>query len=81
MRLFVAVHLADDVRGRLAAVQNRLRPAQADVSWVKPANLHITLKFLGETEPKRLDEMRSALTEAAAAAAPRPPSRRARRTQ
>ena len=70
MRLFVAVHFSEDVRTRLALIQDRLRLAQADVSWVKPANLHLTLKFLGETEPKRLERIHSALAEAAANARP-----------
>lgn len=65
MRLFVAVHLPQEIRERLALVQERLRRAQADVSWVKPANLHITLKFLGETEPKRLERIGPVLAEAA----------------
>lgn len=70
MRLFVAVHLTEDVRERLAAVQDRLRPTQADVSWVKAANMHITLKFLGETAPKQVEGVRAALTNAAIAVAP-----------
>lgn len=70
MRLFVAVHLPSEVRDALASVQDRLRRAQADVSWVKAANLHITLKFLGETEPTRLERIGSALAEAAGGAAP-----------
>jgi RNA 2',3'-cyclic 3'-phosphodiesterase len=70
MRLFVAVHLPQEIRDGLASVQDRLRRAQADVSWVKPANLHITLKFLGETEPKRLERIGSALAEAARSTAP-----------
>ena len=70
MRLFVAVHLSQEIRDGLASVQDRLRRAQADVSWVKPANLHITLKFLGETEPKRLESIGSELAEAARSAAP-----------
>ena len=65
MRLFVAVHLSEEIRARLATLQDRLRRAQADVSWVKPGNLHITLKFLGETEPRRLDRIRPALADAA----------------
>lgn len=69
MRLFVAVHLPAEVRERLAAVQDRLRRAQADVSWVKPANLHVTLKFLGETEAKRLERVRPVLVDAARSAA------------
>jgi 2'-5' RNA ligase len=70
MRLFVAVHLSDVVRERLALTQDRLRRAQADVSWVKPGNLHITLKFLGEVEPKRLERIQSVLAETAGTAAP-----------
>lgn len=70
MRLFVAVHLPQEIRDGLASVQDRLRRAQADVSWVKPANLHITLKFLGETEPKQLARIGVVLAEAARGAAP-----------
>jgi len=70
MRLFVAIPLPQDVRDALASVQDRLRHAQADASWVKPANLHITLKFLGETEPKRLERVGTVLADAARGAAP-----------
>lgn len=70
MRLFVAVQLSAELRERLASIQDRLRGAQADVSWVRPANLHITIKFLGEVEPKRLECIRSALAEAIEGAAP-----------
>jgi 2'-5' RNA ligase len=68
MRLFVAVHLPTEVRERLAQAQDRLRGARADVSWVKPANLHLTLKFLGEIEPKRVERVCAVLAEAAAGA-------------
>jgi 2'-5' RNA ligase len=70
MRLFVAVTLPEELKSRLAALQEQLRPAQADVSWVRPANLHATLKFLGEVEPKRVDRLRPALAEAARGVAP-----------
>jgi len=72
MRLFVALDLPLDVRERLAAVQDRLRRTHADVSWVRVENLHITLKFLGETEEKRLDQIRDVLAEVARACAPFP---------
>jgi 2'-5' RNA ligase len=72
MRLFVAVNLPPDVRERLAAVRDRLRNVQADVGWVRVENLHITLKFLGETEEKRLDRIRDVLAEVARGWAPFP---------
>lgn len=70
MRLFVAVNLPSDLRERLAAVQDRLRRALADVSWVRAENIHATLKFLGETEEKRLDRIHPALAEVARGSAP-----------
>jgi 2'-5' RNA ligase len=70
MRLFVAVNLPSEVRERLAAEQDRLRHAQADVSWVRAENIHVTLKFLGETEEKRLDRIPPALLEVARGIAP-----------
>jgi 2'-5' RNA ligase len=70
MRLFVAVNLPAQIRERLAAEQDRLRRAQADVSWVRAENIHVTLKFLGETEEKRLDRIRPALLEVARGSVP-----------
>jgi 2'-5' RNA ligase len=70
MRLFVALNLPSEIRERLAAAQDRLRRAEADVSWVRADNIHVSLKFLGETEEKRLDRIRPALHEAARASAP-----------
>jgi len=61
VRLFVAVTLPDAVRERLARAQERLRAAQADVSWVKPENIHLTLKFIGDSDRKRLARIQPAL--------------------
>ena len=65
MRLFVAMNLPSEILDRMAAVQDRLRRVDADVSWVRAGNIHVTLKFLGETDEKRLQRVRPALTEAA----------------
>jgi 2'-5' RNA ligase len=72
MRLFIAVNLPPEIRDRMAAVQDRLRRVQADVSWVRAENVHVTLKFLGETEEKRLKRICPALAEVARAGAPIP---------
>lgn len=52
MRCFVAVDLSEATRDAIAAVQARLRGAapNADVGWVNPTKLHLTLKFLGEVD-------------------------------
>jgi 2'-5' RNA ligase len=51
MRLFVAVHLPDEMKGELytsfsGAVTGRV----GGLRFPAPANVHITLKFLGETD-------------------------------
>lgn len=48
MRLFVAIELSDPARSHLGKVQEVLRPVAGQVSWTAVANLHLTLKFLGE---------------------------------
>ncbi len=58
--------LPDDVRQRLAAEIERLRPHAADVAWVAPANLHLTLKFLGQVDEARVPAVAAALATAAA---------------
>ncbi len=62
MRLFIAVPLPDQVRAALGQLQERLAEAQADIKWVEPANLHLTLKFLGETPEGQVPAITEALT-------------------
>ncbi|MHB9080943.1 MAG: RNA 2',3'-cyclic phosphodiesterase [Pirellulaceae bacterium] len=47
-RTFIAVEVSDLVRSRAADLISRLRSSDVHVSWVAPANMHITLKFLGD---------------------------------
>ena len=54
MRLFLAIDLSDGARRHLVDVRERLETALPKVAYTKPANLHLTLKFLGEVEPKRV---------------------------
>jgi 2'-5' RNA ligase len=69
-RAFVAIPLAEAVRERLAAVQDALRGAGADVKWVDPGQLHVTLKFLGDLSEAARGPLDTGLKAAASAAAP-----------
>jgi 2'-5' RNA ligase len=71
MRAFVAIDLSPAVREAVVQVQERVRraAARADVRWVDPAQLHLTLKFLGAVADDRVVAVSSAL-EAAIAGAP-----------
>jgi 2'-5' RNA ligase len=53
MRAFIAIELPEEIKKTLSGLQDKLRPSGADVKWVAPENIHLTLKFLGEiTEDK-----------------------------
>jgi 2'-5' RNA ligase len=68
LRVFCAVELPDEVRSRAAERMRRLRAEFPGVraSWEKPEKLHITLKFLGEIEPARVEALSNAAARAVA---------------
>ncbi len=71
IRLFIAVELPANVRQRLADLADELRGMGLErLRWVKPENIHITLKFLGETPADRQPQIEDALRAAAEGVAP-----------
>jgi 2'-5' RNA ligase len=68
VRLFVALEVPSEVRDGFAALIKELRAADASFSknrarWVRPENLHVTLKFIGHVDAGKLDPIRAVLTE------------------
>src|SRR5215218_5007435 len=61
MRLFIAIELPEDVRSHLIRVQDALKATLPKASYTKAENLHITLKFLGETDAKKRDQLVTSL--------------------
>lgn len=66
MRLFVALEIPSTVRERFATLINQLRALESKSSakkprWVRPENLHVTLKFIGHIDPALLDPIRATL--------------------
>jgi len=64
-RTFIAVEIDERTAARAAAIIERLRTAGADVNWVSPRNLHLTLKFLGDVRNELLPAVIEAVQEAA----------------
>jgi 2'-5' RNA ligase len=61
VRLFVALDLPHDVRRALAELIAKLKPKSRGAHWVEPQNLHITLKFIGHVDSKKLRSIWDAL--------------------
>lgn len=67
MRVFCAVELPEEARERAAEHAALLRERFRDVraSWPRAENLHLTLKFLGEMEERRVEALSNAAGRAA----------------
>jgi RNA 2',3'-cyclic 3'-phosphodiesterase len=66
VRLFVALEIPSAVREHLGALIKDLsalekRPSGKKTRWVRAENLHVTLKFIGEAAPNKVDEIVAAL--------------------
>lgn len=48
MRLFVALDIEDDIRGRITHFLDDVRELAPEARWVRPESMHVTLKFIGE---------------------------------
>jgi 2'-5' RNA ligase len=67
LRTFIALDMPPEIKAELEKYVQPLKSLRGRVSWVKRENLHLTLKFLGDTSADRLDELAGALQEVAAA--------------
>jgi 2'-5' RNA ligase len=66
IRTFIAIHLPQDVQAYLGEMTDRLasQVPRRSVRWVKPDRMHLTLRFIGETEKNLLPVVGKALDEA-----------------
>ncbi len=52
LRAFVAINLPEEIIEHVRSLQDALKDHGLKLRWVKPSNLHLTLKFLGEIPEK-----------------------------
>lgn len=69
-RTFIAVFPPPDVVERIARALDALKQPGDGVGWVRPANIHYTLRFLGDLDASQVAAARRAAADAARAAAP-----------
>jgi len=69
-RLFIGLALPDGVSALLAARMEKMAGRVPFSRWTHPADLHVTLLFLGETPVERVESVRRMVRETAASAAP-----------
>lgn len=72
MRTFIAIEFSPHVHAVIQSQTAHLRHALGDdsIRWVSPGNLHLTLRFLGETVGTHLQFVRQTLAHEAGGQAP-----------
>ena len=62
LKLFTGVNVGPTIRSSAAALQQALAASGANVKWVEPENLHVTINFLGEVDDRELHSICRILT-------------------
>jgi 2'-5' RNA ligase len=65
MRLFIACPIPENIRSSLENIIILFQKEQARVKWVEPKNIHLTLKFLGETDERLVVDISNAIKKVA----------------
>ena len=65
-RLFIAVKLPQNVKAALSScISDVMKKTNCPMTPVKDVSMHITLAFLGDTDPREINEIKTVLTDAA----------------
>ncbi|MEJ5342027.1 MAG: RNA 2',3'-cyclic phosphodiesterase [Thermogutta sp.] len=70
VRTFIAVEVDEGVRSRASKLIKQLRQSGADVTWVAPENMHLTIKFLGDVDYRDVYHVCRAVEECVATVEP-----------
>lgn len=62
IRSFISIELPDGIRSSIAELITELRKAGTDVAWVPAEKIHLTLKFLGNTDDSLIQRIKEQIT-------------------
>ena len=55
IRSFLAIEIPRTILKKIEEVQEDLKSSRADVRWVSPEKIHLTLKFFGDIDESRIE--------------------------
>ena len=70
IRTFIAVELSPSVKSRAEVLIGELSAAAAEINWVRPQHMHLTLKFLGDVPDIETPDICRVVSKVAAASEP-----------
>ena len=64
IRAFIAIKLPDEIVAAIRKVQDQIKSSGVKIRWVRPENIHLTLKFLGDINERDIDQIHTAMIDA-----------------
>ena len=65
VRTFIAIEIPENILSDIRELQQNLRHFGIDIRWIRPENIHLTLKFLGDVPAANIDGIFRAISKAA----------------
>ncbi len=66
LRLFIAIELSGKQKEEVARLQDKTKSYLTGVRWVRPEQMHLTLKFLGDTISEQVIAIKTAMDDSSA---------------
>ena len=63
IRTFAAIEVPENIKRTALEIQEDLKKYNCRVSWTKAAGMHLTVKFLGDTEESKIEDIGSAFSD------------------
>jgi len=63
VRTFIAFELPEHIVSAISQIQEGLKKSGLKMKWVKPENIHLTLKFLGNIKTSDVEKVDRAMTQ------------------
>jgi len=63
IRTFIAIELPEEIIYTISKVQEKIRSHGFKIRWVRPENIHLTLKFLGDIKEADTEKVARAVSE------------------
>ena len=70
IRTFISIPIPKDVRSKKNMLYSTLEDSPSNINWVKNEQLHLTIKFLGNTPESLFDEIKGELVQVASSIRP-----------
>ena len=70
IRTFIAVEMPENIISGIRDLQRNLKAFGVDIRWIRPENIHLTLKFLGDVQADDMDSISGVISGTAEGGSP-----------